>query len=214
MTSSQPDRQPQAEVQTEFDALAFRRTMGHLATGITVITTETPVGTHGMTANAVTSLSLSPPLMLVCVDRQAHTAEHIRAVDRFGINILSDTQEPLSRLFSGSWREPNPPEHHFEPWAGVQYLAGSLGALSCRVTEILDGGDHIIVIGRVVGLRVDEPGGNPLLYYRGRYVGLAQQDNQVAGEQPGPPHPRFNVCDRNWKQDDDDDADHAAACGT
>lgn len=154
------------------DQLAFRRTLGYLATGITVLTLYSDDGVYGMTANAVTSVSLDPPLILVCLDRKTRMARYVQTSCAFGVNVLTELQEPLSRFFARSWHAPEPPEHRFEEWAGVPYLVGSLSALSCRVTEIFEGGDHIIVLARVVGLRVDEPEGRPLLYYRGRYASL------------------------------------------
>lgn len=154
------------------DALAFRRTLGQLATGVTVITIYTEDGIHGMTANAVTSLSLEPPLILFCVDREARTARFVRSSRAFCVNILREMQEPLSRFFAHSWRAASPPEYRFEEWAGAPYLVGSLAALSCRVAEVLEGGDHQIIVGRVVGLRVDAPEERPLLFYRGRYGGF------------------------------------------
>jgi flavin reductase (DIM6/NTAB) family NADH-FMN oxidoreductase RutF len=159
-----------------FDDLAFRRTLGHLATGVTVISVDTPDGVHGMTANAVTSVSLTPPLILICVDLRARMIRYIQQTGRFAVNLLREGQEPLSRFFARSWRAEAPPEYHFRPWAGVPYLVGSLGALSCRITRTIEAGDHLIVIGRVVGLRVDEAFGRPLLYYRGQYAGLIEHD--------------------------------------
>lgn len=206
---------PDRRGKTGVDELTFRRTLGHLATGVTVISTYTDAGVHGMTANAVMSLSLDPPLILVAIDRRARTARHVQTARAFCVNILRDTQEPLSRFFARSWRPSAPPEHRFEEWAGVPYLVGSLGGISCRVAEILDGGDHIIVLGRVVGLRVDDPAGRPLLFYRGRYATLvphddslpespeltsshhirvyygewSQGDGEVPPDRPAPPHP-------------------------
>lgn len=161
------------------DELAFRRTLGHLATGVTVVTTWGPAGVHGLTANAITSLSLRPPLILMCIDRRSRTLGHLRTEGAFAVNLLRQTQEPLSRYFARSWHAPEPPEHRFEDWAGVPYLIGSLGALSCRVAEVLEGGDHLIVTGRVVGMRIDKPTGRPLLFYRGQYAGLVPHDTSV-----------------------------------
>src|SRR6185437_5533383 len=98
-------------------------------------------------------------------------------------SILRESQAPISRYFARSWRSPQPPEHQFEEWAGVPYLVGSLGALSCRTTQVIEGGDHLVVLARVAGIRVDNPTGAPLLYYRGRYAALAER---VAGPAESP----------------------------
>lgn len=164
------------------DALAFRRTLGHFATGVTVVTIYTEDGIHGMTANAFSSLSLDPPQVLICVDSRAHTARFIQSSNAFAINFLRQTQEPLSRLFANSWRFGSPPEHRLEEWAGAPYLVGSLGALSCRVANVFPSGDHLIIVGQVVGLRVDEPNGEPLLFYRGQYGRFTARDNSPPEE--------------------------------
>jgi flavin reductase (DIM6/NTAB) family NADH-FMN oxidoreductase RutF len=186
-----------------FDELAFRRTLGHLATGVTVITTRTTERVHGMTANAVTSVSLDPPLILICLDRQSRMARYVEESGRFGINLLDERQAPISRYFARSWHSPQPPEHRFEEWAGVPYLVGSLGALSCRTTQIIEGGDHLVVMARVAGIRVDNPTGAPLLFYRGKYAALAER---VAGpaESPELQAPsQFQVFYRDWEPEDE-----------
>ena len=186
-----------------FDNLAFRRTMGHLATGVTLITTRSAEQIHGMTANAVTSVSLDPPLILICLDRRSRMAQYIEESGRFGVNLLDEKQAPISRYFARSWHSPQPPAHRFEEWAGVPFLAGSLGALSCRMTQILDGGDHLVVMARVVGIRVDNPTGTPLIYYRGTYAALVERVPGPA-ESPelmSPTH--FQVYYREWEPEDE-----------
>ncbi len=185
------------------DELAFRRTLGHLATGVTVITTHGDQGVHGMTANAVTSVSLDPPLILVCVDRRARMLRYIQERSAFGVNLLRETQEPLSRFFARSWKASAPPEYRFEEWAGIPYLVGSLGGISCRVYQVLEGGDHAIVLGRVVGLRVDEPAGRPLLFYRGRYAGLVEHQESPP-ESPELTSPeQIRAYYGEWSQEDE-----------
>jgi flavin reductase (DIM6/NTAB) family NADH-FMN oxidoreductase RutF len=186
-----------------FDGLAFRRTMGHLATGVTLVTTRTAERIHGMTANAVTSVSLDPPLILICLDRRSRMAQYVGETGRFGVNLLDERQAPISRYFARSWKSPQPPAHRFEEWAGVPFLAGSLGALSCRTTQVVEGGDHLVVIARVAGIRVDNPTGTPLIYYRGTYGALVER---VAGpaESPelmAPSH--FQVYYREWEPEDE-----------
>jgi flavin reductase (DIM6/NTAB) family NADH-FMN oxidoreductase RutF len=167
------------------DQLSFRRTLGHLATGVTVVTTYKPGGVHGMTANAVTPVSLAPARVLVCVGKHARLARHVQQPGAFGINLLSEDQEPLSRFFSGSWDREEPPEHQFLHWSAAPFLVGSLGALSCQVTRVFDGGDHLIVVGQVMDIRIDDPDGKPLIFYRGRYTRLAN-NGHAAGTRWAP----------------------------
>ncbi|GAB4451048.1 MAG: flavin reductase family protein [Chloroflexi bacterium OHK40] len=149
------------------DSREYRTTMGLFATGVTVITARAGEETRGMTANAVTSVSLDPLLLLVCVDRRAHMAGVIVEAGRFAVNILRADQERISRHFAG---RPDPAlTPHFTDLAGAPILAESLACLVCAVDRVLDGGDHIIVIGRVEALRRADDPGTPLIYYRGRY---------------------------------------------
>ena len=203
LTGSTPSG-PGAEA-GDFDTLAFRQTLGYLAAGVTVVSVYVDGEPYGMTANAVTSVSLTPPLVLVCVDRRAHLASRLREAVPFGINILSEAQEPLSRFFARSWQLPVPPAHRFQEWAGMPQLAGSLAAVSCRVSEVLPGGDHIIVLGRVVGVRVDQPNGRPLLYYRGTYASLVDwPDHRPEAPELGTAR-QFQLYYPEWEPEDADE---------
>ncbi|MGQ0569999.1 MAG: flavin reductase family protein [Armatimonadota bacterium] len=155
------------------DARAFRRTVGLFATGVTVVAVQTPDGIIGMTANAVTSVSLDPLLVLVCVDHTARLSSHLAVGGPFSINVLRDDQEVLSRYFASGWRDLPPPEFRFEPWGAAPRLVGALAAIRCVVERLYDGGDHGIVIGRVVGLHIGGTQQNPLLFFAGRYRRLA-----------------------------------------
>lgn len=152
------------------DPRAYRATMGHFATGISVITVDLGDTIHGMTANSLTSVSLDPVLLLICVDRRARLAQYIVEVPRFGVSLLRADQEPISRHFAG---RPNPElEIAYTRLAGTPVLAANLGALACAVDRILDGGDHLIVLGRVEALQSAEAA-DPLLYFKGQYRTLA-----------------------------------------
>jgi flavin reductase (DIM6/NTAB) family NADH-FMN oxidoreductase RutF len=154
------------------DQLEFRRVMGHFATGVTVITSRDGDGKLvGLTANAVASVSLAPPLLLVCVDKVAESYPAFAASKVFVVNVLSDKQETLSRRFAKSGGE------KFE---GVGYRLGVTGApiltdvvahLECEVSHEFDAGDHTIYIGRAVEIAVDSEE-DPLLFYRGGYRNL------------------------------------------
>jgi flavin reductase (DIM6/NTAB) family NADH-FMN oxidoreductase RutF len=150
------------------DPSTFRATLGRFASGITIITAHDAGGRDvGMTVSAFSSLSLTPPLVLVCIDNGASVAPVLEHCESFGVNILGDNQEELSRRFAE--RELD----RFEGVAvsrgalGVALLDGALASLECRVTAREPAGDHTILIGEVQAASVCE--GHPLLYYRGGY---------------------------------------------
>jgi flavin reductase (DIM6/NTAB) family NADH-FMN oxidoreductase RutF len=153
------------------DAAHYRQVIGHFATGVTVVTTAVDGWLHGMTANAIASVSLDPLLLLVCVDKEAHAHEQFAKASHFAVNILADEQEDLSRLFAvtdepqqGSLRGA---AFHLAP-SGAPVLEGALAYLECAIDGRYPGGDHTIVIGQVVAGDVlrEAP---PLLFYRGGY---------------------------------------------
>ncbi|MGH2453629.1 MAG: flavin reductase family protein [bacterium] len=156
----------------------FRRTMGLFATGVTVVAVDIPGGVHGMTANAVSSVSLEPLLLLVCVDRRAKMHEHLLPGRIFSVNVLREEQEPLSRYFAGSWPAPHPPEFRFHRGEHGPRLVGALAVAGCRVARVLEGGDHTIMLGEVTALSGGEPG-RPLIFFAGRYRHLAEADEYV-----------------------------------
>ncbi|WP_158883610.1 flavin reductase family protein [Amycolatopsis anabasis] len=129
--------------------------MRRFATGITVLTTGGE-RCHGMTANAFSSVSLDPPLVLCCVARTAFMHDAITAVRSFAVSILSDDQEHLARYFTDR-RRPRGPAQFDEvdcrpgPYTSAPLLSGCLAWLECKLTEAYDGGDHSIFVGEVVG---------------------------------------------------------------
>jgi flavin reductase (DIM6/NTAB) family NADH-FMN oxidoreductase RutF len=161
----------------EIDAYLFRQTIGLFATGVTVIATEDGGEIHAMTANAVTSVSLDPLLVLVCVGKRARMAEHLTLEKGFSINILREDQKALSNYFAGVWKEENAPPFRFIHWDGKPRLEGCLAALGCECYKTIDGGDHWIVIGSVQNLHVGIEPHWPLLFYGGRYgqIGTAER---------------------------------------
>ncbi len=147
-----------------------RTIMGRFATGVTVVTMKAGETLWGMTANAVTSLSLDPPLVLVCVDKKTQTHEYLGEAGAFAMNILAEDQEELSNRFA----TPGPKEFSDLDWSegetGSPILGGTLGYVDCRLKEILAGGDHDIYVGEIVNGedRVGEDGvGRPLVYFGG-----------------------------------------------
>lgn len=156
----------------------FRQVIGTFATGVTIVTTRSNGQFHGMTANAVCSVSLEPLLILVCVDRQNDTHKIISDGGVFALNILSADQEHLSRRFATKELQG---AHSFDdlPYrlstTGCPLLEGSLAFLDCRVVAAYPGGDHTIFIGEVqeVSSLKDE---NPLIFYKGKYATLKQEE--------------------------------------
>ncbi len=153
----------------EVDPATFRDLLGRFATGVTVLTLEGPDGRPaGMTANSLAAVSLQPPLLSVCVDREGDLHDLIVAAPGFVVNVLESRQEALARRFA----EPHP-----DRFSGVGYhtgaggtvlLDGALAHIECRRHAVHDGGDHSIIVGLVIG---GAPGkGRPLLYYRGGYA--------------------------------------------
>jgi flavin reductase (DIM6/NTAB) family NADH-FMN oxidoreductase RutF len=146
--------------------------MGYFATGVTIVTTAHEGQVRGMTANSVTSVSLDPLSVLVCVNREAITHGILAAGSVFCVNILNDEQEQLSR----GCAKPDTPEAALEgvPYhlgvSGAPILDGALAYLDCKVSASLEFGTHTIFVGEAVDLGAAE--GQPLLFYRGKYAKL------------------------------------------
>ena len=166
---------PNSEEETKVDSRAFRNVMGLFATGVTVVATEVDGEVHGMTANALTSVSLDPMLILVCVQKNAQLAGMLRRSGQFSVNILSEDRADLSSFFAGMWPDDDAPPFQFKPWGGGLRLVEATGAMACKVDQFLEGGDHWIVTARVIDLYQQETPANPLLYYRGRYRKLLDE---------------------------------------
>lgn len=156
-----------------FDSNEFRTVLGHFATGVTVITTHDGEGNFfGLTANAFSSVSLDPPLVVVCVDKRAESLSALQASGAYNVNILTKEQEPLSRSFSKSGADKFAGLAYEIAENGAPILKDSLAHLICTVHQEVDAGDHILFLGRVTGLEMDNEA-NPLLYFRGGYRDLA-----------------------------------------
>jgi flavin reductase (DIM6/NTAB) family NADH-FMN oxidoreductase RutF len=150
----------------------FRAALGRFASGITVITVDTAEGhTHGMTASAFCSVSLHPPLVLVCVDHLAETYLHLREHEKFGVSVLKEGQEAISEFFADPERNPDAAFRlgiRYRPMkSGMPVLEEALANLDCRVVDAHGAGDHEIFIAEVREVSLGE--GTPLLYFRGRY---------------------------------------------
>ncbi|WP_422062042.1 alpha/beta fold hydrolase [Sphingopyxis sp.] len=151
------------------DARTFRDALGCFATGVTVVTAFCPDGSPiGLTANSFTSVSLDPPLLLVCIANNASSAPHLREAERFAVNVLQIGQQPTSNRFAGKGED----RFAATPWDEGEYgtpvLTGSLSSFECARDAVYEGGDHFILVGRVLKA-IFEPRRDPLLYFRGKY---------------------------------------------
>lgn len=149
----------------------FRRAMGRFATGVTVITTTLDGEKHGMTANAVTSLSLEPMMLLVCVDKNADSHDILSRAGVFAVNILAEGQSDLSNRFAkkefdGAHEMDDVP--HTIAESGAPIIDGAIAYIDCRTITEHHGGDHTIFIGEVLDAQ-EMNGDSPLLFYGGRY---------------------------------------------
>lgn len=151
----------------------FRRVLGHFATGVAVVSArgadDVP---RGLTANAIASVSLDPPLVLVCVEEEAETHAVIADSGGFAISVLGADDEALARRFATS--DSDAKFHgvpHRTAVTGAPVLEAALAWVDCRLWATYDGGDHTIFVGRVVGAATGE--GSPLVFYRGGYDRLS-----------------------------------------
>jgi flavin reductase ActVB len=159
------------------DAKAFRQALAQFATGVTVVATLDPEGQpRGLTVSSFCSVSLAPPLVLVCVDERSETHAGFEASRVFGVSVLAEDQEDVSRTFAtlGNDRSSFP----FERGAsGAPLVPGALARLACRLHAAHAGGDHRIYVGEVLAL--DSRPGRPLLYHASGYRRLAEEGRPV-----------------------------------
>jgi flavin reductase len=152
-------------------AIAFRKTLGMFATGVTVLTTRAGESIHGMTANAFMSVSLRPPLVLVSVDRRARMSDLLHEGTRLGVNVLEAGQAALSDHFAGRTMAEDV-EPRFELVHDTPLVEGALAHLATRIVRSYWGGDHSLFLGQVVYARYGD--GEPLLFHGGRYERLVR----------------------------------------
>ncbi|MEX2178416.1 MAG: flavin reductase family protein [Gemmatimonadaceae bacterium] len=151
----------------------FRAVLGRFACGVTVLTARDSAGNdHGMTVSAFCSVSLQPPLVLACIDRSAEMFPVLEDSTHFGISILAEGQEALSRRFAELPVGRLDGVGYTRAESGVVLLDDALAHLECRVVDSQPAGDHIIYMGEVVGASSRQDA--PLLYYRGGYARLAR----------------------------------------
>ncbi len=145
----------------------FRLAMSHFASGVTVVTTEHDGQMYGMTVASFASLSLHPPLVMVCIERSVKTHDAIAAAGKYGVSILSSAQAGISSKFASRSDDKFTGVELVPGDLSVPLIADSLTAIECRLYDQLPGGDHTIFIGEVMAIHTRE--GDPLLYFRSGY---------------------------------------------
>lgn len=149
----------------------FRRAMGSFASGVNIVTTRSEEDEMlGMTVSAFSSLSLEPPLVLICIDKRASIHDHLKEDRHFAVNVLAEDQESLSARFASRDSDRFNGIECAEGACGSPLIEGALAHIECRIVAVYPGGDHTIYVGEVEATRVID--GNPLAYFRGRYSRL------------------------------------------
>ena len=155
--------------------------MGRFATGVTVVTTFADGLPEGITVNALSSVSLEPPLVMVALDRRRFITPMVRASGRYAVNVLGAGQQAISDCFAHAAVRPGREDFCGAAWhpgaTGLPLLEGAIATLECTVVETFSAGDHDLFIGRVDALDDGDPaveGVGPLLYFRRRYLRIEQ----------------------------------------
>jgi flavin reductase (DIM6/NTAB) family NADH-FMN oxidoreductase RutF len=164
------------------DAKSLRRAFGTFATGVTVVTTGGP-DPHAMTANSFTSVSLDPPLVLICVDRGAVMHQCLTSTGSFGVSVLAAHQEPAALHFADRWRTLGAAQFDHVDWlpggvTGVPLLDGTLASFECELWRTYDGGDHTIFIGKVISLH-QQTDRDALLVFKGKFRQISPDWSEV-----------------------------------
>jgi flavin reductase (DIM6/NTAB) family NADH-FMN oxidoreductase RutF len=151
------------------DVRRFRDTIGLFATGVAVVVARSDTEVLAMTANAVSSVSLDPMLVMFCAAKQSNMARHVANFSGFTVNILRRDQQALSTYFAGGWKQSTPPPFRLIATRYAPRLEGSLAAIECIPWKTVELGDHWLVCGQVVGLHTGTPPHDPLLFLSGQY---------------------------------------------
>ncbi|WP_050615169.1 flavin reductase family protein [Bacillus testis] len=157
------------------DDRVFRNAMGKFATGVTVITTEVDGESHGMTANAFMSVSLTPKLVLISIGEKARMLDKIQRSQKFVVNLLSEEQQEISMLFAGQLKEKR--EIEFDYIDGLPLIQNALANIVCDVYSTQVAGDHTLFIGEVKELVLKD--GEPLTFFQGKYGGFIEKTPAV-----------------------------------
>jgi 3-hydroxy-9,10-secoandrosta-1,3,5(10)-triene-9,17-dione monooxygenase reductase component len=169
-----------SELSAPPDPRRFRDTIGLFATGVAVIVARAGDEVLAMTANAVSSASLDPMLVLFCPGKKTRFAQALPDVGGFTINFLRHEQQALSTYFAGGWREPVPPAFRLVPSRCAPRLEGSLASVGCELERVEEMGDHWLVVGRVIDLHIGVVPHRPLLFFSGRYRNVDPSESAPA----------------------------------
>jgi 3-hydroxy-9,10-secoandrosta-1,3,5(10)-triene-9,17-dione monooxygenase reductase component len=153
---------------TSFDAAKFRQVLGHFPTGVTVITSMVEGTPIGLAVGSFASLSLEPPQVLFCAGKQSSSWPKIESTGKFCVNVLADDQEDVCRVFASRAADKFAEIGWKRSGNGSPLLEGILGYVDCDIVNVVESGDHFIVVGEVRDLDVTHEGG-PLIFYRGGY---------------------------------------------
>lgn len=168
----------------------FRLVMGHFATGVTIVTVFDGERPDGITVNALSSVSLEPPLVMVALDRRRHIVPAVRAAGRYAVNVLGEGQEHASDCFAGANIAPGRDEFCGATWhpgpTGLPLIDGAIATLECTIVETIPVGDHDLFISRVDTIDSADDHVAPLLYYRRRYLRVEKARSVVPQGRPQP----------------------------
>lgn len=168
------------------DTQALRTALGLFTTGVTIITTRRPDGSHtGLTVNSFTSVSLEPPLVLFCLANRSTLAPWFERAEHFAVNVLAKGQQALSNLFA---------RPSLNTWEGVKFrdgvhgcavIAGALGTFECARRDVFPGGDHLIVVGEIVCFQAIQRGAEPLVFSQGTYGTFTRDQSGIVAAPDG-----------------------------
>lgn len=169
----------------------FRAAIGQFATGVTIVTTLDGERPSGITVNAFASVSLEPSLVMIALDRRRFIVPAIEATGRYAVNVLAEDQQWLSDCFAGANVTPGREAFCGASWrpgqTGLPLLAGATAVMECRIVERIELGDHLLFVGAVEAVAMQEPEAPPLLYHRRRYLRIERASTaQVTGKPENP----------------------------
>jgi len=169
----------------------FRTAIGNFATGVTVVATMDGERPQGITVNALTSVSLDPPLVMIALDRRRFIVPALEATGRYSVNILTEDQQALSDCFAGAAVTPGRDDFCGASWhmgvTGVPLLDGTAAAIECTVVNRFEVGDHLLYAGRAEATELTGQAAPPLLYLRRRYLRIERaRSTPVAGKPESP----------------------------
>ncbi len=173
-------------------AVDFRTAIGQFATGVTIVTTLDGDRPVGITVNAFASVSLEPALVMIALDHRRYIVPAIEAGGRYAVSVLTEDQQWLSDCFAGANVTPNREAFCGASWhpgqTGMPLLSGAIASIECRVAQRIPLGDHLLFVGTVEAVTLQEPDAPPLLYHRRRYLRIERASTAlVTGKPEGRP---------------------------